>query len=120
MLISLCNARVVVQISCSVLISRLTSKNGWQNQPGKCDNCKPCNQFFLGSGCSFGDMCKFSHDERHVPLGEFAAGSVDTPCKHFLAGTCYSGEKCLFSHAGLKAEDTVQEVGFTGFGRPRK
>ena len=31
-------------------------------------------------------------------LGEFAPGTIDHLCRHFVNGTCYSGPDCPFSH----------------------
>jgi hypothetical protein len=91
-------------------------ENGWVNNPGKCDKCKPCNQHFKGAGCQFGADCKFSHDAKHRPFGELIPGSIDTPCKHFKTGNCMSGDKCPFQHD--KKGDEVPEEGFAGLAVP--
>ena len=64
-------------------------------------------------------------------LGEFAPGTIDHLCRHFVNDSCYSGADCPFSHdekakvAALKlrqasADDAVPEEGFKGLKKAPK
>lgn len=88
------------------------SKN---NDLKETSNTWPCT-FFFGlrggpSGCTSGDKCKFSHDEKSL---KFFEKSKCSPCVfHFglngkKPGTCTKGEKCSFSHEPLAVEKKIK------------
>eukprot|EP00913_Durusdinium_trenchii_P030137 g28239.t1 len=55
--------------------------------------------------CTFGDLCRFSHDAPRGPIfnsqgAEKTAVADDrSVCRHFLEGKCTFGDACRFSHA---------------------
>jgi hypothetical protein len=88
-------------------------QNGWQNQPGKCDSCKPCNKYFEDGECQFGENCRYSHDmsaETASGKKRFKPGSLDTACRFFADNKCTAGDKCPFQHAGREREQNAEAV----------
>ncbi|CAK9011360.1 unnamed protein product [Durusdinium trenchii] len=65
---------------------------------------RPVCRHFLEGKCTFGDLCRFSHDAPRGPIfnsqgAEKTAVADDRPvCRHFLEGKCTFGDLCRFSH----------------------
>ena len=92
-------------------------QNGWQNQPGNCDSCKPCNRYFEDGEYNFGENRWYSHDmDAKTASGEksFQPRSLDilhpSACRVFVDQKCTKSDKCLFQHAGRGREQNAEAV----------
>ena len=84
-----------------------SSKKGKDGQPGtpRSVNSGKCTQWYKTGTCSYGENCRFTHDENDKAKGKGTKSPVasprDTskyPCKFFKEGNCTKGDQCKWSH----------------------
>lgn len=71
---------------------------------------RPCFNMQSTGSCKFGAQCKFSHE----PPQNRQGGPLRAPhsakreaCRNFLAGRCFMGDRCKYSHASAGSSHAI-------------